>query len=157
MNRSRVCVDSNLALKLVLAEEDSQLAEALWAHFSGHGTEVVAPPLLWYEATSVLRNKVFSGRLSIERGRRGLGIILDMSITSDASPGLHQEAWELAAELALPSAYDAHYLALAQSLDRQFWTADGRLHRAVSQDLPWVMLLSRDAGQVLGESSSKDV
>ena len=152
MTSSQVCVDSNLALKLVLVEEDSQLARALWGHFSRHGTEIVAPLLLLYEVTSVLRNEVFAGRLSVERGWRGLDVILALGIVTEASLELHQQAWELATGLGLPNAYDAHYLALAQSLGCQFWTADGRLHRAVSRDLPWVTLLSQDAGRVLSRA-----
>ena len=156
MTSSQVCVDSNLALKLVLVEEDSQLARALWGHFSRQGTEIVAPLLLVYEVTSVLRNEVFAGRLSIERGRRGLDAILDLGIVTDASLEVHEQAWELATTLGLPNAYDAHYLALSQSLGCQFWTTDARLHRAVSRDLPWVMLLGQDAGRVLNTAPPQD-
>ena len=156
MNRSLVCVDSNLVLKLVMAEEDSHIAEALWGHFGRQRTEVIAPVLLRYEATSVLRNAVSVGRLSTEESRRGLDIILGLGIVADSSPELHSQAWELATQLGLPNAYDAHYLALSQSLGFQFWTADARLHRSVSRDLPWVMLLSRDAGRVMGTAPPQD-
>ncbi len=36
------------------------------------------------------------------------------------------------------AAYDSFYLALAESLGCELWTADQRLHNAV--DLPWVRL-----------------
>jgi predicted nucleic acid-binding protein len=41
----------------------------------------------------------------------------------------------------LPAAYDAHYLALARSLDVEFWTADARLARQVGERGPRVMVL----------------
>lgn len=37
--------------------------------------------------------------------------------------------------------HDAHYLALAQTLDCEFWTADERLYNAVRDQLPWVRWL----------------
>ena len=36
---------------------------------------------------------------------------------------------------------DAHYLALAQRLGAEFWTADRRLVQAVQATLPWVNLV----------------
>jgi alpha-galactosidase len=44
----------------------------------------------------------------------------------------------LAQRLALPAAHDAHYLALAERLGAEFWTADQRLVRAVQPQLSWV-------------------
>ena len=51
---------------------------------------------------------------------------------------LHVRAWELATKLNRPTAYDAHYLALAEELGCEFWTADTRLHNAVKDTLSWV-------------------
>jgi predicted nucleic acid-binding protein len=53
-------------------------------------------------------------------------------------PDLHGLALDLAERFSLPAAYDAHYLALAEWLGGEFWTADRRLVRAVQKDLPWV-------------------
>jgi len=56
-------------------------------------------------------------------------------------PDLHWRAVELAARFSLAAAYDAHYLALAEHLGGEFWTADGRLARMVQASLPWVHLM----------------
>jgi predicted nucleic acid-binding protein len=48
---------------------------------------------------------------------------------------------DLADRFALPAAYDAHYLALADWLGGEFWTADRRLAKAVGEALPWVRLV----------------
>jgi predicted nucleic acid-binding protein len=54
---------------------------------------------------------------------------------------LHQRALDLAERFSLPAAYDAHYLALAEQLGAEFWTADRKLVRAVQSTLPWVRLV----------------
>jgi predicted nucleic acid-binding protein len=51
---------------------------------------------------------------------------------------LHQRALDLAERFSLPVAYDTHYLALAEQLGAEFWTADRKLVRAVQSALPWV-------------------
>ncbi len=48
--------------------------------------------------------------------------------------------FNLAKKLALPAAYDAHYLALAQDFAAEFYTADKRLFNAVNSIYSWVKL-----------------
>jgi predicted nucleic acid-binding protein len=55
--------------------------------------------------------------------------------------GIHERAWQLATEFGRPTAYDTHYLALAEHLGCPFWTADQRLFNAVSDKLEWVHFL----------------
>jgi len=55
---------------------------------------------------------------------------------------MHRRALQLAQELNLSAAYDAHYLALAEQFGAEFWTADQRLANNVSSRLPWVHLVS---------------
>jgi predicted nucleic acid-binding protein len=45
---------------------------------------------------------------------------------------------ELAAAHNLAAAYDAHYLALAERLGIDCWTADERLYNSVRHRLSWV-------------------
>ncbi len=44
--------------------------------------------------------------------------------------------------LSLPAAYDAHYLALAERMGAELWTAATRLLRAVRDRLSWVRLVA---------------
>lgn len=44
--RSLVCVDSNIALKLVFKEQDSPLAYALWQSWAEQGVQIVAPTVM---------------------------------------------------------------------------------------------------------------
>jgi predicted nucleic acid-binding protein len=56
---------------------------------------------------------------------------------------LSTESWalDLAARFSLPASDDACYLALAERLGGEFWTADRRLVQAVQMELGWVRLV----------------
>lgn len=54
---------------------------------------------------------------------------------------MHDRALILASRSDLPATYDAHYLALAEELDCEFWTADKRLARATNGAFPWLHLV----------------
>ena len=141
MQNSTVCIDANLVLKLVLGEDDSPRAIALWRHWIETGIQTVAPPLLAYEVTSVLRVKVHRGLLSIASGDEAFTLVHAQGIDYHAPPNLHRRAWELAKRFQRPNAYDMHYLALAEILGCPFWTADERLYNAVKEQLSWVRWL----------------
>jgi len=50
-------------LKLFLPEDSSDQVERQWKNWIENSVEVVAPTLIVFEASSVLRNKVFRGIL----------------------------------------------------------------------------------------------
>ena len=50
-------------------------------------------------------------------------------------------ALELASQLDQRDAYDSHYLALAEELDCDFWTADARFYRAAGSLVDRIRLL----------------
>jgi predicted nucleic acid-binding protein len=131
-----------LVLKLAVPEEDSERAQERWEQWAQQGTEVVAPPLLWYEVTSVLRNQAHRGRLTLDESSEALEALLSLNISILSPADLHRTAWELATRLDQPTAYDAHYLALAQELDCPFWTADHRLYQATRDTQPGVNVLA---------------
>jgi len=68
---------------------------------------------------------------------------LPLRLHGDVS--LHRWAVDLAERFSLPAAYDAHYLALAEWLGGEFWTADRRLAQAVGYT--W-WRVERDLGPV---------
>ena len=136
-----VVVDSGLALKLVLNETDSHLAEALWQRWLRDDLQPVAPSLFYFEVTAVLRKHVYRGSITPERGAQALQQALKFKVKLIDSPDLHERAWRLAAELNRPTAYDAHYLAAAEELKCDFWTADERLYNSARNRLAWVYWL----------------
>ena len=138
---SWVCIDANVVLKLVLNEEYSEQADALWSDFKSQAYTIIAPPLAIYEIAAVLRQTVHRGEIDPGEGREALAAILQLGIGTIEPVDLHLQAYDLATRFNLPATYDASYLVVAESLGCEFWTADRRLVNAVSRDLPWVKWL----------------
>ena len=63
-----VCVDANLVLKLVLVEEGSDQAEAIWEKWAAHHH-------CYDELTSALRVQVYRNRMTVEESRAALMLI----------------------------------------------------------------------------------
>jgi predicted nucleic acid-binding protein len=128
-------------IKLALVEESSERAREQWAQWRKDDAEVVAPPLLLYEITSTLRNKVHRALVLHDEADEALGELLNLPIALISPPDIHERAWELATRFNQPTAYDANYLAVAEALDCPFWTADRRLYNAVKQEFPAIQLV----------------
>ncbi len=139
-----IVVDASLALKWVLAEPDSDAAIILLKGWTNEGINVIAPALFAYEVTNTLHRQVAAGKLIYDEARQGLndlfsiGVLLKFSLYQDIS----RHAMEFAHQFDLPATYDAHYLALAQQENCEYWTADTRLWRAVKRKLSWVRWFS---------------
>ena len=74
----------------------------------------MAPLLLRHEITAVLRKKVYRKQLSKEIAAAALSAALNLSTVEYVDvPTLHPRALEIACQHDLPTAYNAHYLALA--------------------------------------------
>jgi len=136
MPRSPVCVDANIIVGLVTTEAQSERALALWAEWMYGNIRVVAPTLLRCEVTSALRRKALRGELSLQDARYALEEALSLDIELLDPPRLSLHAFDLAVRFNRPAAYDAHYLALADMLEAEFWTADERLFNTVREHFP---------------------
>jgi predicted nucleic acid-binding protein len=130
-------------IKLVVEEAYSREARALWRFWQSNNYEISAPPLLRYEITSVLRKHVTRGWRTLQESRRALQLALAFKIQYLEPVDFHLRAFELADPLGRPVAYETHYLALAEHLGCEFWTADERLANAVQRALPWVKWLGQ--------------
>ena len=135
------CIDNSVVIPFLVDHPLSVAAQALWGLWRQEQRKLVAPILLRYEITNVLYRYFLKGLLSEETARFALhsGLVLPITFYQDELS--HIQACTIAGQFALPAAYDAHYLALAQRLDADFWTADRRLFNAVHEALPWVYLL----------------
>ncbi len=142
MPERMVCLDASVGLKLLVAEDDSARARSLWRTWAVQGFVVVAPGLFVFECTSALRRMVVRGDLAQEAGRRALGLLLEMPLSLQAPDGLVERAWDLARALDRPTAYDCFYLAVAELLGIECWTADRRLYNAVRSKHPWLRHLT---------------
>ena len=137
-----VVVDASLVLKLVLAEEDSEEAANLWRRWAEEGEVVAAPPLFSAETSSVLRRRVYQGKLDPAQGDAAFAVLRGLVVDILEPVDLYPRAWDLAKELNQPTTYDCCYLALAELLVCELWTADERLHRAAEGRFPWLRPLN---------------
>jgi predicted nucleic acid-binding protein len=140
---AKVCVDASLALKLVLAESDSDLAQSRWQTWTEAGVEIISPDLFVYETTSVLRNRVYRKQITQSEADEAFRILDSLDINYHQPAAMRISGWEVARRLNRPTAYDAFYLALAQQESSAFWTGDKRLYNAVKEQLKWVHTLGR--------------
>jgi predicted nucleic acid-binding protein len=92
-----------------------------------------APHLIDSEVASGLRRLTGAGRYPEPYGRAALDVWRSLGLTRYAVHPLLARVWELRDNL---SAYDAGYVALAESLDCSLLTADARLGRAPGVGCP---------------------
>jgi len=88
---------------------------------------VVCPHLADSEILQTLRSQVLRGDLDARVAERAIGVWGRLGLERVGVRGLLGRIWELRENL---SAYDATYVALAETLEIPLVTADGRLGRA---------------------------
>jgi predicted nucleic acid-binding protein len=138
---TQICVDASFVLKILLDELYTPRAVELWAEWIERDLEIVAPFHLVFEVVSVLRNHVYRQVISSEAGAKALAAFLAQDITLLHPDTLLEQGWLLADRFNRPTAYDAIYLALGETLGCDVWTADRRLYNAVGAALPALKLL----------------
>jgi len=107
----------------MLRPKDSPIQE-LWQSWISEEIHLVAPTLLFYEVTNALYQQQKNNILSPEIIWQTLELSLELPITLVNEANLHLKAREIAMRYNLPATYDAHYLALAEWMDIELWTAD---------------------------------
>ena len=140
MHSSWLCIDASLVVRLVADPEDDSVRR-VWEQWDAERRQLAAPTLLYYEVTNALHRYQKLGLMSASSVRLALEAALSLPIHLHGETDLHWRALELAERFSLPAAYDAHYLALAERLGGEFWTADAALARRVQPALAWVHLV----------------
>ena len=142
-----ICVDASVAVKWLWSEELSDAARTLFQATRTANESIVAPPLLSIEVTNVIyrRTRVADGPTRDEAGGL-LARFLAFPIVLLNPAGLHERALALAHVHGLPAAYDAHYLALAETLRCALWTDDRRPLRSLAGRMPLVRSLAEFGG-----------
>ena len=128
-----VVVDSSLAVKWLVEEEHSGKAHAILQSWDSQDTRLAAPHLMPVETANALHRRVVRGELTVEGAAELIASLLASRLELHEAPNLHVRAMELASRLGQGAVYDAHYLALAEALDCEVWTADERLVRIAGQ------------------------
>jgi predicted nucleic acid-binding protein len=135
---SWVVSDSGVLIASVLREKHTAEAQALLRQWRDQKTQIAAPHLFHYEIVASLRKNVYRRLLEAEIALNVRDKLLNVPVQLIIDNSLLKRGYELATELNRPTAYDAQYLAVAEHLSCEFWTADERLFNAVSSQLTWV-------------------
>ncbi len=139
MFSSWICVDASLVVRLVVDAGDDRLLRQ-WEEWDGAGRQLVAPTLLYYEVTNAIYQYHKHQFLTAKTSQQALEAALALPIQLHGERGLHRQALRFAQRYSLPATYDAHYLALADQLGAEFWTADQRLAATLESNLSWIRL-----------------
>ena len=136
MNNSlTLCVDASVVIRHVTSEAIVKRWEK-WMKAEAH---IVAPTLLYYEVTNGLYRYQRAGILPAETVKKALEAALALPVELVSNADLHMRARNVATMYNLSATYDAHYLALAQWMEVDLWTADTRLVNSLKPyKLGWV-------------------
>jgi predicted nucleic acid-binding protein len=135
-----VVVDANVLVALAIPTDYSTAATQKVRQWMSEEAELFAPALWSYEAVSAIRKYVAAQQLSHEAALGAVSRIVELGIR-EARPTLQllHRALDWADRLQALVAYDAAYVALAEQLAAEFWTADRRLvNRAKAVGVAWI-------------------
>jgi predicted nucleic acid-binding protein len=142
---AEVVVDASLALKWVVEEPYSTEARRLLEDWGNHRRKLLAPALFLYEVANALAKRMQRRQFTLEQAKERLSFFLESGPLLRQIGAVHPRALELMERFGLPTAYDVHYLALAESQRCECWTADERLWNTVKKELAWVRWIGERA------------
>lgn len=121
--RSLMVVDASAIVSLLIDPGDG--GEAVAARL--HNADIIAPSLLPFEVSNVLRRRRNAGLLSDAEAALAHGELLALPIELWPYEALGARVWQLGPNL---SSYDAAYIALAESTGATLLTRDARIAAA---------------------------
>ena len=135
-----IVIDANVTLGLFLRLPYSEKVDRWMQTWQAEEAHLVVPTLWEYECISGLRRAVTLKIISSKDLERMATDLLALEFQRVApTPELHQSALTWAERLGQAKVYDAHYVALAESLLAEFWTVDQRLFNSLkSLGVAWV-------------------
>lgn len=94
---------------------------------------LVAPPLMWSETLSALRELAWRDVVAMPTALAALADLAGAPVEREAPGRLAAEAWHVADVLGWAKTYDAEYVALARMLGARLLTRDARLRRGAAR------------------------
>jgi len=123
-----VVIDANLALALFLRLPYTEQAYRLMDRLRERKTALLAPLLWEYECLSGFHRAVRLGIIHPQEAAEFMNDLLALEIERVLpSVQSHQSALRWAERLGQSKIYDAQYVALAEQLGAELWSADRRL------------------------------
>ena len=138
MNGS-VIIDASPAFKWVVEEEYTAESRAMLIQWRSGQTRMLVPSWFLFEIVNGLYQRIRRSELTTDEAAQLIDAVQITGVEIlGYDPSIHTRALELAHQFRLNAAYDAHYLALAENMDCEMWTADERLWNSVRTALGWV-------------------
>jgi predicted nucleic acid-binding protein len=135
---SKAIIDANIGVYSVLNTPHSTQAVAVIQYCMKREMGLFAPVLWWYEVASVLHRYLFDRIITESIADEALEILFS-ELTVQPVEDLYRPAFDWASRLKQRSAYDGFYLAAAEHLEAEFWTADQALvNNARQLGVAWI-------------------
>lgn len=133
-----VVLDANLAVYSVLRTPHSPPAARVLERLAHAGAQLYAPRLWWFEVTSVIHKNLFAGQISDKVAYIALNLVT-LGLGVQPVDVQARSAFDWATRLRQKAAYDGFYLAAAEQLGSELWTADQALvNNALQVGASWV-------------------
>lgn len=126
MNPTKIIIDSSVAAKWYLPDEENVDAIKIKSDFTKKLISINVPLLFFYEVSNILKTTSKQLRINENRCIKVYQNLLDLDFTTYSSKELYKDALVKALNLDITS-YDASYVALAEYLKVPFYTADEKL------------------------------
>lgn len=125
-------LDASVAIKFLLPEPLSDIAESAIAAFRSGAIELIAPDIISAEVGHGLRRHVLKDDLSTDGWFDAIADYLDIGVPTVSSFGLVSRATRFSADH-MGSFYDALYISLAAEQECRVLTADEAMTRAFAK------------------------
>lgn len=126
MNPAHIIIDSSVAIKWYLPDEQDGKALRIKSDFTDKIILIAVPLLFFYEVSNILKTASKSLRIAKEDSTKAYQDLMDLNFMIYSSKKLFKEAFKAALTLDITS-YDASYIILAEYLQVPFYTADEKL------------------------------
>lgn len=133
-----VVVDASVVVKVIIEEEFSAHAEALFTATLRARRTLIGPPHLASEVTNAIYQRLRRRNISVAEAEQALGEFLQLPIQLTAPPELFQRAFTFARTNGLSNIYDSVYVILSQMVQAELWTDDRTLLTNIGPVAPWV-------------------
>ena len=131
-------VDASLVAKCALTNPYEEQGLAIAKDWAARDIRPTAPWLLVVQVNEVLHRHTPPEQISPFRVHRLPTTFVGLGIEIRENPQLRLRTLELAQELQQPAIYDTHYLALAEILECDLFTADERSFNSIKEREPRV-------------------
>lgn len=127
-SRKTIVIDANIASRAVISFENSTTYLALLEKWHDEHAAVFAPSFWEAEVVSVIRQYAYRKEITSSEAHNAIDDFFDLHVEIiPLDKELCQRALDWAQSINHSKVYDALYLALAERLKADFWTADKKL------------------------------